>query len=445
MDVASRMGLLSGPVSFAGTSGSAAGKSAARTATGQTDRGTAGTKPGFDPATTPPTPAGKGRGGLIAVVAALLAARRGRLLFLPKARVGSGGARRRPSRPKRPAWSRRDWTRRRPRRTPRSRRRKRKSRRKRPGWPKPRVSPRSSGSRTKPSGPLHRKLWSSRINSIGFSLRWTPPGGPATRFKLAGLVCVESILFKDGVRLIGTDNQACRIEALEVAGREEVILVRGCKSGSIEKLTILGSGLFVDGITLDDSKISVTDCVVMDCKGSGIVMRGEGSSLTLTGNHCRGNGRQGMYFVKRSTGVVEGNECSNNGQSGFSVADLGTDPLLRKMKAARTRSTASSSATAPAGGPKTTFASATAPAESSSPTRAPRRPCGATVAWGINSISIGFANGAAGLAENNVAESNVGSGFAIFDNGTNPTLRGNDSRQNKLHGVDCERRIGRRD
>src|SRR5262249_9054839 len=109
---------------------------------------------------------------------------------------------------------------------------------------------------------------------------------------------VESIAFKDGVRLIGTDANACRIEALDVQGREEMVLVRGCKSGSIENLTFLGSGLLVDGILIEDSRINVTNCIITDCKGSGIVVRGENSAPTLTGNQCRGNGRQGIWFIK---------------------------------------------------------------------------------------------------------------------------------------------------
>ncbi len=144
--------------------------------------------------------------------------------------------------------------------------------------------------------------------------------------------------------------------------------------------------------------------------------------------------------MKRSTGVVEGNECSNNGQSGFSVADPGTDPLLRKNESRENKKHGIEFSYGSGGRAEDNVCERNGsqrhrhhqhghdPDHAAQPLRgqpAARHRLSPTArpAW----------------QENNVSENNVGSGFAIFDNGTNPTLRGNDSRQNKLHGVDCER------
>jgi parallel beta-helix repeat protein len=250
---------------------------------------------------------------------------------------------------------------------------------------------------------------------------------------------VESIQMKEGVRLIGTDAQACRIEAREVAGREEIILVRGCKSGSIEKLTLLGAGLLVDGITIEDSKISVTECVITDCKGSGIVVRGENSSPTLKNNQCRGNARQGIYFVKRSTGVAENNDCSANGQCGIATVDPGTDPLLSKNQCRENKKHGIEFSYGSGGKAEENICERNGSGgmvvtnTGTAPTMRRNR------LLGNQQHGMAFGNGAGGLAENNTTEGNVGSGVVIYDNGTNPTLRGNDSRLNKLHGIDCER------
>ncbi len=104
MDVASRMGLLSGPISFAGASTSLAGKSAARTVTGQTDRVPAGTKPGLEAPASTTAPGGKGRGGLIAMIAALLVLGAGGYYFYQQ-RAGDSGNKAKSKRPRRRAWS----------------------------------------------------------------------------------------------------------------------------------------------------------------------------------------------------------------------------------------------------------------------------------------------------------------------------------------------------
>ncbi len=436
MDVAARMGLLAGgPTSFAGASSSLAGKSAARTATGQTDRVPAGTKPGFDPATTPSTQAGKGRAGLLGALAAiLLVLGAGGYYFYQR---GGDSAEKAKIEQAEKARLERD----------RLAAEKAKSDATQLAEEKRKQDEAAKAAEAARLAEIKRKQDDARrapqtfvvpdqYNRIQLAMD-AAKAGDTIQVKPGSYV--ESILFKEGVRLLGTDAQACRIEALEVPGREEIILVRGCKSGSIEKLTLLGSGILVDGITIDDSKITVTDCIISDCKGSGVVVRGENSSPTLTNNKCRGNARQGIYFVKRSTGLAENNECSANGQCGIATVDPGTDPFLSKNQCRENKKHGIEFSYGSGGKAedniceRNTSGGIVVTNTGTSPTMRRNK------LSGNQQHGLAFGNGAGGLAENNISENNVGSGVVIFDNGTNPTLRGNDSRLNKLHGVDCER------
>ena len=434
MDVASRMGLLSGPVSFAGNS--MAGRSDARTMPGQTDRVPVTTGPKrADTAVAPPVDGGK-RLGLIALGLVLLAAGAGGYYFWQKegdqartARVAAAARARLEQERQAADKSKIDTT------QATEERRKQDEAARLAEAARLTEQKRLQDDARKATGP-QTLVVPDQFNRIQLAMD-AAKAGDTIQVKPGSYA--EAIALKDGVHLVGTDAKACRIEAVEVAGREEMILVRGCKGGSIEKLTLLGGNILVDGITIDDSKITVADCVVTDCKGSGIVVRGEGSSPTITRNRLRGNARQGMYFVKRSTGIAEGNDSSANGQCGIAAVDPGTDPILRKNECRENKKhgiefSYGSGGTAEdnicerngSGGIVVTNTGTT-------PTMR-RNQCRSNQQHGL-----AFGNGSGGLAENNVSESNVGSGFAIFDTGTNPTLRGNESRLNKLHGVDCER------
>ena len=434
MDVASRMGLLSGPVSsFAGASTSLAGKSAARTVTGQTDRVPTGTKAGVEPATSATmVPPPKGKGGLIAAIAALLLLGGGGYYFYQqRSSDAADKAKTEQAEKDRQARERENNN------SANLADEKRKQEEAARAAEVARIEEaKRKQEEARRAAEPQTLIVPDQFARIQLAMD-AAKAGDTIQVKPGSYT--ESILFKEGVRLVGTDAQACRIEGLEVAGREEIILVRNCKSGSIEKLTLLGSNLFLDGITMTDSKVSVIDCVITDCKGSGIVVRGEGSAPTLTNNKCRNNSKYGIFFVTRSNGVAENNECFANGGSGFSVADPGTDPLIRNNKCYENKKH----------GMEFSYGSGG---------RAEDNTCDRNGAGGIvitntgtapsirrnhctgnQQHGIAFGNGSGGLAENNVSEDNVASGFVIYDNGTNPTLRGNESRRNKQHGVDCER------
>ncbi len=439
MDVASHMGLLSGgPVSFAG--GSMAGRSMPRTVSGQTDRVPSATSAGPRGATVSvalPTPGGGSRLGLILLGVAVLAAAAGAYFFfsqkeseqakkarteqIERARVEQerlASEKTKTDSSQVAAEKLKQEEAARAAETARLAEQKRKQdEAKRVAGPQTIVVP-------------------DQFNRIQLA-KDAARSGDTIRVKPGSYV--EAIAFKDGVNLIGTDAQACRIEAVEVAGREEMILVRGCKSGSIQKLTLQGGGILVDGITIDDSKITVSDCVITDCKGSGIVVRGEVSSPVLTRNQCRGNGRQGIYFLKRSVGLAEGNVCTANGATGVSVADPGTDPILRKNECRENKKHGIEFSYGSGGTAEDNICERNGSGglvivnTGTSPTMR-RNQCRSNQQHGV-----AFGNGAGGLAENNVCENNVGSGVVIYDKGTNPTLRGNESKTNKLHGFEYQR------
>ncbi len=435
MDVASRMGLLSGPVSFAG--GSMAGRSMSRTVTGQTDRVATGASTPARAETTVTPPPGNGRrlGLILLAVAVLTGAAGGYFYFqkeseqskkakleqLERARVEQerlAAERAKTDSVQAAAEKRRQDEAAAAAETARLAEQKRKQDETR----------RVAGPQTLVVPDQYNRIQLAMDAAKAGDTIQVKPGSYA-----------ESLVFKEGVRLAGTDAQACRIEAIDTPGREEIVLVKGCKSGSIEKLTFLGGGILVDGIHIDDSKIAVTDCVITDCKGSGIVIRGEESSPTLKNNRCRGNGRQGLYFLKRSTGVAEGNECSANGQCGIAAVDPGTDPILRKNQCRENKKHGIEFSYGSGGTGEENICERNGSGgivivnTGTSPTI--RR----NQSRGNQQSGIAFGNGAGGLAENNVSEANVGSGFAIYDKGTNPTLRGNESRTNKLHGFEYQR------
>ena len=436
MEVASRMGLLSGPVSFAG--GSMAGRSVARTVSGQTDRvptGTAIAAPRADPAAAPPPGNGR-RLGLILLGVALLAGGAGAFFYFQKESEQSKKARTEQIERARVEQERlvAERTKAEGAKVAEEKRKQEEAAR---GADAARLAEQKSkqDEARRVAGP-QTLIVPDQYNRIQLALD-AAKSGDTIQIKPGSYV--EAIIFKDGVHLVGTDAQACRIEAIDVAGREEIILVRGCKSGSIEKLTLLGGGILVDGITIDDSKIVVTNCVITDCKGSGIVVRGEGSSPVLTGNQLRGNGRSGIFFVKRSVGLAEGNMCTTNGVTGISVADPGTDPVLRKNECRENKKHGIEFSYGSGGTAEENVCERNGNGgivivnTGTSPTMR-RNQCRSNQQHGV-----AFGNGAGGLAENNLSESNVGSGIVIYDKGTNPTLRGNESRTNKLHGFEYQR------
>ena len=438
MDVAARMGLLAGgPTSFAGASSSLAGKSAARTVTGHTDRVAAGSKPGPESAGTSTSPAGKGRGMLFGALAALLVLGAGGYYFYQH-RLGDAADREKEAQIEKARIEEKRLADEQAKKgaAQLAEEKKKKEEAARAAEAARIAEAKRKQEEARRAATPQTLVVPDQYNRIQLAMD-AAKSGDTIQVKPGSYV--ESILFKDGVRLVGTDAQACRIEALEVSGREEIVLVKDCKTGSIEKLTLLGSGLLLDGITIEDSRISVTDCVITDCKGSGIVVRGEGSAPTITNNRLRGNARQGLYFLKRSAGVAEGNECFANGQCGIAAVDPGTDPLIRKNQCRENKKHGIEFSYGSGGRAEDNVCERNGSGgmvvvnTGTSPTMR-RNKC-----VGNQQYGIAFGNGAGGLAENNVSEGNVSSGIVIFDNGTNPTLRGNDSRQNKLHGVDCER------
>jgi hypothetical protein len=102
----------------------------------------------------------------------------------------------------------------------------------------------------------------------------------------------ESIVFKNGVKLVGVDRDKCRLEVPDDA--KALLLAEGCQSGSIANLTLDGRGIssgndLPDGIVLSDSVLEISNCVVEKFRGARIWVKGQKSSPTLRENICRTN------------------------------------------------------------------------------------------------------------------------------------------------------------
>ncbi|MBS0660658.1 MAG: right-handed parallel beta-helix repeat-containing protein [Verrucomicrobia bacterium] len=247
---------------------------------------------------------------------------------------------------------------------------------------------------------------------------------------------VECIVFKDGVKLIGENSAQTRIEAANAKGKESVIFVENCRSGSIENLTISGGGFEVDGILLQGSVIQVLNCRI-ESVVSGIVAQGAKSAPIIKGNKSMGNARHGIYFQDSSRGTAEGNECENNALSGIAVLQSNTAPELRRNRCRGNGKHGIEFSYNAAGTAEENLCENNKGA-GIVVTQAGTSPVIQRNTMKGNGMGLAFTNQAAGSAENNTIEDNTQFGVLLSD-GTTAEIRSNFIRGNKRDGVQALR------
>jgi parallel beta-helix repeat protein len=142
-------------------------------------------------------------------------------------------------------------------------------------------------------------------------------GSPAER---AEIPVGSRILAIDGRQKVVGDHYV-----LSLGGRQRTVEVKYVFEG-VEKRIMLTTelchapGVWPDGIALLDSRVEVVGCVVHRVGGTGIIVEGTASHVTLRGNTCRDNGGAGIVFKKGATGIVRENVCEKNQWSGFQVS-----------------------------------------------------------------------------------------------------------------------------
>ena len=248
----------------------------------------------------------------------------------------------------------------------------------------------------------------------------------------------ETLVFKSGVRLLGTDTGLCRIEL--AAGAGAILRATDCTAGSIENLTFDGHDMLPgreapDGLVLDNAQVDVLACVAEKLPGSGIRVTGVRRAPSLRNNRCQLNGAHGILFENGAGGLAETNSLEQNKQAGIAVLDARTAPTLKNNQCLKNEGHGIAFEKGATGlGEGNTCAdnklSGIAVSEiGSAPT------LGSNVCQRNGDHGIAFRNGAGGLAEDNTCEDNKKSGVAATGAGTAPTLRSNRCTGNWVHGI----------
>ena len=225
----------------------------------------------------------------------------------------------------------------------------------------------------------------------------------------------ESLILKDGVRLIGEGYD--RVTIRSDGSRADVLLVRNCSSGLVTGLTLQHAGAGASGagarpspLQIVSSTVEVFRCRIASAAGSGISITGacspliheclvEGSALDgirvgddatpiINDNIAVGSGHHGIAYGKRAGGTAQGNTCKANQWSGIAVTGAGAAPSLVSNV------------------------------------------CTENLKCGIY-----FGEGAAGIAQGGTCDKNKDTGILVLDAGTAPTLKDNVCSGNEQHGI----------
>lgn len=144
----------------------------------------------------------------------------------------------------------------------------------------------------------------------------------------------ETVRLKEGVTLKGEKRDDCVIVGLN----DHAVVIRGLKAAAVKDLTLrYSAGPRRRGtkprerstLYIYNSTATVEGCLVERATGSGIMVVGSKSKVTIRGNTCRKNQWRGIMFLRGASGTIEGNICKNNGASGIGVHERGTTAVVR--------------------------------------------------------------------------------------------------------------------
>lgn len=137
------------------------------------------------------------------------------------------------------------------------------------------------------------------------------------------------IIFKDGVTLKGVNPIICRITFNKESNNSNALLsVTNATKGSIENLSFDGVQQVLDGVLLENSSVSISNCTVMNAKRNGIRIEGAQSHPNLQHNTVQSNGGFGIRFQQGSQGVAENNTIFTNQAGGILVTGSQTSAQL---------------------------------------------------------------------------------------------------------------------
>jgi parallel beta-helix repeat protein len=273
----------------------------------------------------------------------------------------------------------------------------------------------------------------------------------------------ESITLKDGIHLVGTGSEPCRIVPPD--GATTLILARGVRGCAIENLVLDGSevpdrSIHTDGIAISDSEIKITGCSVRGMTATGVVVHGSDTAAEIQDNHIESNALHGIVVLRAGPGVVvrrnvlqqnkgvgiyfsdgaggtaEENLCERNGDAGILAAGVSTNPTLQSNRCLRNEK----SGIAFMGAARGSVTGNTCEENSDSGIAAIGE--GTAPEFVKNTsrrnarFGIYFANGADGDANGNICDGNQSSGIAVTGTSTRPGLSGNQLVGNQKFGIE---------
>ncbi len=250
--------------------------------------------------------------------------------------------------------------------------------------------------------------------------------------------------FKEGIRLAGKDISSCVLQpAVNADAAPSVLAIIGCRSGTIENLTIDGEGgPKVDGISIEDSNVRLVNCVVTKIGGNGVTVRETRSRPVLRNLRAVGNGEHGLTFERGAGGSVEDSTFEGNGGCGIIIGDRDSAPVIRNNQCIDNKQHGVNFLR----GCRGTLVKNTLNGNTL---------CGVAIT-GDSTIpelrentcrenkqhGLGYNRGSAGVAEDNLLERNGASGILVDGSDTSPTLRNNRSLRNGTNGLTYEKAGG---
>ncbi len=250
----------------------------------------------------------------------------------------------------------------------------------------------------------------------------------------------ETVRLKDGVTLKGEKRDDCII----IGPKDNAVVAKGLKAAAIKDLTLRysagarrrGSKLKErDVLYIYNSTATIEGCLVERATGSGIMVVGSKSEVTIRNNTCRKNRRWGILLQKGTCGTIDGNACDNNGYTGIAAYGKGTRAVVSDNTCASNDMNGvffRFGATGTIRG-NTCHSNGLDGIIVSGVGAAPKVISNRCEKNGERGLFV--AKGAGGTLEGNTCEANGASGIAVCGTRTSPLLRANVCRGNRESGI----------
>ncbi len=276
----------------------------------------------------------------------------------------------------------------------------------------------------------------------------------------------ESLIFKDGINLIGESVEKTIIQSDEM----HAIFAEKCSTGQISNFTVkmlfnaktlknknpttikdtlngigvVGSSIEISNCIIQDfnyyaiglwgaCKPVINDCTMGNCK-YGIFAQGAGCAPVIKNNFIAHQLCYGVYMLDQAKGVIENNSLNNMVRgAGIYVSGQGTSPAILKNSIYNCESGiyydkgAKGSASSNICTENRCFGIGLTNINTSPVLR--NNKC----MWNIDGIR--YMDGASGTAEHNICSENTQFGIGVYHKGTSPFLKYNQCIKNKMSGI----------